>query len=47
MRLLGLNEKSNFLEKRWRKLLVDDEMICPVTEDEPLSLMKGFACKQG
>ena len=27
--------------------LVDDEMICPVTEDESLSLMKGFACKQG
>jgi hypothetical protein len=46
-RLLGLNETSSCLEKRWRKLLVDDEMIFPVTEDESLSLMKGFACKQG
>ena len=47
MILMGLNGKSDCLEKRWRKLLVDDETICPVTEDESLSLMNGSACKQG
>jgi len=47
MRLLGLNEKSDCLEKRWSKLLVDDKINGPVTEDESLSLMKGFTCKQG
>ncbi len=46
MRLLGLNEKSDCLEKRWSKLLVDDKINGPVTEDESL-LMKGFTCKQG
>ena len=46
IRLLGLNEKYNCLEKRWTKLFFDDEMICPVTGDESLSLIKGFACKQ-
>jgi len=46
-RLLGLNETSNCLENRWMKLLVIDEIFFPVTEDESLSLMKEFACKQG